>query len=116
MNLSKSTSGSRAQQFAARHEVFLGLWAEGYHAFEIARKLDLSPTQLRKHALKAYDDGAPRKGVAYECLYWCDLPSILKKALPCKDEEDLVKVEVEGDGVILTLISATNLDCENVAV
>ena len=97
--------GSRAQQFAARHEVFLGLWAEGYPAFEIARKLDLSPTQFRKHALKAYDDGAPRKCVAYECLSWCDLPSVLKKALPCKDEEALVKVEVEGDGVILTLLA-----------
>ena len=116
MNLSKSTSGSRAQQFAHRHDVFLGLWAEGYHTLEIGRKLGLSSTQLGKHCLKAFEDGAPRKTPEYECLYWCDLPSILKKALPCKDEEDLVKVEVEGDGVILTLISATNLDCENVAV
>jgi len=110
------TSGSRAQQFSTRHEIFLGLWDEGLHPLEIGRKLGLSSAQLAKHSLKAFEDEAPRKPPEYDCLCWCDLPSILKKALPCKDEEALVKVEVEGDGVILTLISATNLDCENVAV
>lgn len=108
--------GSRAQQFAARHEVFLGLWAEGCPAFEIARKLDLSPTQLRKHALKAYEDGAPRKAPIYDCLLWKDLPAVLKKALPSKDKDALVRVDADGSGVLLTPISAISLDCENVAV
>lgn len=107
--------GSRAQQFAARHEVFLGLWAEGRHPLEICRQLNLSGTQLRNHTLKAYEDNAPRKGAAYECLYWCDLPLILRKALPCKDEEALVKVEVAGDGVILTLLANTATAEEAVA-
>lgn len=98
-------NGSRAQQFAARHTVFLGLWAEGLPTLEIGQKLGLSVNQLRKHTLKAFEDNAARKSPDYDCLVWDTLPPVLQKALPCKDEEDLVKVEVEGDGVILTLLA-----------
>lgn len=101
---STSIRGSRAQQFAARHEVFLELWAEGLHPLEIARQLGLSNAQLAKHTLKAFEDTAPRKRPEYDCLPWEELPAVLRKALPSTDTESLVKVEAAGDGVILTLI------------
>jgi hypothetical protein len=97
--------GSRAQQFAARHEVFLSLWAEGMPTLEIGQQLGLSANQLKNHAIKAYDDKAPRKAPKYDCLIWEDLHPVLKKALPCTNEKAFVKVEVEDDGVILTLLA-----------
>lgn len=100
-------NGSRAQQFAARHTVFLGLWAEGMPTLEIGQKLGLSANQLSKHTLKAFEDNAARKSPDYDCLVWDTMPPALQKALPCKDKETLVKVETATDGVILTLLANT---------
>ena len=108
--------GSRAQQFNRRHESFLSLWAEGLHPLEIGLRLNINDMQLGKRCLRAFQDNAPRKMPEYDCLLWKDLHPVLRKALPCTDAKALVKVEVEGDGVILTLISATSLDFENLVV
>ena len=98
-------TGSRAQIFTRRHEDFLNLWADGLHVLEIARQLGLSSSQLAKHALKAFEDAAPRKTPEYECLHWEELPAVVKKVLPCAAAKALVKVEEAGDGVILTLVT-----------
>ena len=54
-------SGSPAQKFLARHKEFLRHWADGLHALEIAQRMGLSPAQLAKHSLKAFEEKAPRK-------------------------------------------------------
>lgn len=54
-------SGSPAQKFLARHKEFLRHWADGLHALEIAQRMGLSPAQLAKHSLKAFEEEAPGK-------------------------------------------------------
>lgn len=98
-------TGSRAQQFARRHECFLALWADGLHPLEISRRLGLSANQLGKHCLKAFSDHAPRVEPDYACLVWSEFPDVLKRAMPCEDEAALVKVQSVGDGLVLELLS-----------
>ena len=67
-------SGSPAQKFLARHKEFLRHWADGLHALEIAQRMGLSPAQLAKHSLKAFEEEAPRKIPGYDCIFWDDFP------------------------------------------
>ena len=96
--------GNRAQQFQARHERFLPLWANGLHPLEIGKRLGLSQTQLWRHIAQAVADCAPRTEPSYGCVPWETLPSPLKKALPSCDSKALVRVQAESGRVWLELM------------
>lgn len=108
----KGTKRKTAAEFANEHEDFLLMIAEKRPELEIAVRLKLSAVQLRAHILEVLkkqevnpDDLKPR----YEAVYAKALPMEIRKlmSLELKDDaEALVKVEPQGDGVVLTLLCA----------
>ncbi len=98
-------SGSPAQKFLARHKEFLRHWADGLHALEIAQRMGLSPAQLAKHSLKAFEEKAPRKTPGYDCIFWDDLPKKMRDALPNGKPGVLVKYDSCESGIILEALS-----------
>lgn len=92
---------NRAQQFQARHERFLPLWADGLHPLEISHRLNLSQSQLWRHIAKAVEDRAPHTEPQYGCVLWETLPATLKKAMPSYEATALVKVHTMTNGQVL---------------
>lgn len=105
-------SGSPAQKFLARHKEFLRHWADGLHALEIAQRMGLSPAQLAKHSLKAFEEKAPRKIPGYDCIFWDDLPKKMRDALPNGKPGVLVKYKSCESGIILEALSRDSTSLE----
>lgn len=101
----RTKKGTRVQQFQARHERFLPLWADGLHPLEISQQLHLSPNQLWRHIARAVEDRAPRTEPEYSCVLWETLPPALKKVLPSCGEKALVRVLAENGRVVLDLVA-----------
>lgn len=95
--------GGRAQLFARRHQEFIRLWADGRHPLEIAQELGLSSAQLTTHVYRALENHSARNEPEYGCVWWKDLPSAIKRMWPTGNEDTVVKFEVKGDNMILSI-------------
>lgn len=96
--------GSRAQRFARTHDEFLKLMAEGFPPLVIGRRLGLNSAVLGRHCHRAMKENVPYVRHRFMCLTRAELPDVIAKALPGKDSEALVKIEVEDGRVVLSLL------------
>ena len=71
---------------------------------EIGRILQLSDDQLDKHELRAMRAGLSKTEPSYACFPWSKLPEVIRSMLPCDAPKALVRIDREGDGLIVTLM------------
>ena len=113
----KNSKRKTAAEFAAEHELFLVMIAEKRPELEIMKALGLSSTvQLKSHTLMALKKGevTPNDLIPeYEAVFAKSLPAVIRKQMSLdseKDAEALVKIESQGNVVMLTLLLLSDQD------
>lgn len=95
---------SRSQAFQAIHPEFITLWKEGLQPLEIAAALGLSLPAVQAHALRAYKEGVVPPPAGYVVVPAKNLPKIVKEHFPDFSGDRLLRVEQEGEGLVITLL------------
>lgn len=93
---------SRSQAFQAIHPDFISLWREGLQPLEIAVILGLSLPAVQAHALRAYAEGITPPHARYVVIPAKSLPKIVKDHFSDFAKDLLLRVEQEGDHLVVT--------------
>lgn len=95
--------------FAEEHELFLVLHSEGKTILEIMEDLGLSKVQFNKHLLTALTSGEITEfAPTYKTIQLRALPQDCRELLD-GDGEALVKIEKQGDCVLLSVIGSQQI-------